>query len=84
MNRVKIKIPNENPLFSTKIPIRITDINYGGHVGNDSILAILHEARMQFLHAFGYSELDAGGNSLIMADVMIAYKNERNYPLQYK
>ena len=45
MGRVKIKFPAENPLFITTIHVRIGDINYGGHVGNDAILSIIHEAR---------------------------------------
>jgi len=79
MGRVKLKFPDENPLFTTTISVRIGDINYGGHVGNDAILSIVHEARVQMLHSRGYSELNAGGNSLIMADVMVAYKGEAFY-----
>lgn len=79
MPRVKLKFPADNPLFTATIPVRIGDINYGGHVGNDAILSIIHEARMLMLCSKGYSELDAGGNSMIMADVMIAYKGEAFY-----
>jgi len=79
MGRVKIKFPDENPLCSVTIPVRIGDINYGGHVGNDSILSIIHEARMLMLSSKGYTEMNAGGNSMIMADVMIAYKGEAFY-----
>ena len=79
MARVKIGIPTEKPLYTTVIPVRITDINYGGHMGNDSLLSMLHEARVRMLTDAGYSELNAAGNSLIMADVMIAYKNEAFY-----
>ncbi len=79
MARVKLKFPVENPLFTATISVRIGDINYGGHVGNDAILSIIHEARMQMLRSFGFDELNTGGNSLIMADVMIAYKGEAFY-----
>lgn len=79
MSRVKIKFPDEKPLFTTTIPVRIGDINYGNHLGNDAVLSIMHEARLQMLHSWGYDELNAGGNSLIMADVMIAYKGEAFY-----
>jgi acyl-CoA thioesterase FadM len=79
MGRVKIKFPAENPLFIATIPVRIGDINYGGHVGNDAILSIIHEARVLMLRSKGYTELDAGGNSMIMADVMIAYRGEAFY-----
>lgn len=78
MARIKIDLPGQFS-FTTKIPIRITDINYGGHVGNDSILSLIHEARVQFLASFGYSELDMAGTSLIMADVGIEFKHELFY-----
>jgi acyl-CoA thioester hydrolase len=78
MARVKIDLP-ENFSFSTKIPVRITDINYGGHVGNDTILSILHEARVQYLKSNGYSELNMEGVGLIMSDVAIEFKNELFY-----
>ncbi|MBS1772002.1 MAG: thioesterase family protein [Bacteroidetes bacterium] len=79
MGRVKIKFPTEKQLFSTSIPVRIGDINYGNHLGNDSVLSIIHESRMQMLCVWGGDELNILGNSLIMADVMIAYKGEAFY-----
>ena len=79
MGRVKIKFPAENPLFVAAIPVRIGDINYGGHVGNDAVLSIIHEARVHMLRSKGYTELNAAGNSMIMADVMIAYRGEAFY-----
>ena len=79
MGRVKLKFPAENPLYTATISVRIGDINYGNHVGNDAILSIIHEARMQMLRHSGYDEMNAAGNSLIMADVMIAYKGESFY-----
>lgn len=78
MERVKLKLVDTFS-FSTKIPIRITDLNYGGHVGNDSFLSLMHESRQQFLKHFGYSELEFAGTGLIMADVAIEYKSELNY-----
>jgi acyl-CoA thioesterase FadM len=78
MARVKIELPERFP-FETIIPVRITDLNYGNHVGNDTILSILHEARVQWLQHFGYGELNFGGLGLIMSDVAIEFKNEIFY-----
>ena len=78
MARIRISIP-VNFSFTTIIPIRITDLNYGGHVGNDAILSLLHEARVQFLKQHGFTELDFAGTSLIMSDVAIEYKAEVFY-----
>ena len=75
MSRVKIQFPQES-IFSVEIPIRIGDINYGGHLGNDALLGILHEARVAFLKANNYTELDLEGTSLIMGDVQIVFLAE--------
>lgn len=79
MARVKIIFPDNRSLFTCHIPVRISDINYGNHLGNDAMLSIIHEARMQWLSAHGFTELNAGGNSLIMSDVMMAYRGEAFY-----
>lgn len=78
MPRVKIDMPDRFS-FSCDIPVRIGDINYGGHLGNDAVLGILHEARMRYLLSLGCSELDACGTSLIMTDVAVNYKQEGFY-----
>jgi acyl-CoA thioesterase FadM len=78
MARIRIGLPSSF-IFSTIIPVRITDLNYGNHVGNDSILSLIHEARMQFLKLFNYTELDFAGTSLIMADAGIEFRNELFY-----
>ncbi|WP_143307681.1 acyl-CoA thioesterase [Chitinophaga vietnamensis] len=76
MARIKIELPAAFP-FSTHIPVRIQDMNYGGHVGNDAILSILHEARVQYLKSIGTKELDhETGKGLIIVDVAISYKSE--------
>jgi len=78
MARVKVNIPLQAH-FTAHIPVRVTDLNYGNHLGNDALLSILHEARMQLLGHFGWSELRIGGASMIMADVAIEYKGEGFY-----
>jgi len=78
MTRIKIEMP-VNFSFAVSLPVRIQDINYGGHLGNDSLLSILHEARLQYLQQVGCSELDACGVSLIMSDAVIVYKGEGFY-----
>jgi acyl-CoA thioesterase FadM len=78
MPRINLTLPEHFP-FSTPIPIRITDLNYGAHVGNDTILTLMHEARVQFLHSLGYEELNVAGVGLIMSDVAIEFKNQLFY-----
>ena len=78
MNRLKINIPDHFS-FSTQLTIRIGDLNYGGHVGNDTILSLLQEARQQYLQSKGHEELKIVGYGLIMVDASIEYKKELNY-----
>lgn len=79
MARVKLQFPGKKAIFATDIPVRITDLNYGNHVGNDAVLSIAHEARVQMLQSFGYTELDIGGCGMIMADAAIVFKKEGFY-----
>lgn len=78
MTRIKIELP-EKFIFITEIPLRISDINYGGHLGNDSVLSIFHEARIRFLRQFNYSEIDIEGTSIIMTDSAVQYKSQGYY-----
>lgn len=78
MARLKIDIP-ENFSFSCLIPVRITDLNYGNHAGNDALVSIIHEARVQYLSAKSFRELNTDGTGLIMADLQISFKKESLY-----
>ena len=75
MARIKIDLP-DTLLFTATIPVRITDINYGNHVGNDAVVQIIHEARAQFLSSYGFTELNAAGTALIMSNLIIEFKKE--------
>ena len=79
MPRVKVSLPASFG-FAVTIPVRITDLNYGAHLGNDALLSLLHEARVQFLAHFGVAEVDPATQlGFIMADVAIEYKGEAFY-----
>jgi acyl-CoA thioester hydrolase len=77
MSRVKIVFP-EPALWQTQIPIHIAYINYGRHLGNDSVLSIAHEARIRFLAYLGFAEDDICGRGIIMADACINYRQQAN------
>lgn len=78
MAKVKIDLP-EKFIFKTEIPVRISDINYGGHLGNDSVLSIVHEARLRFLNRHNIMEFNANGPGIIMVDAAVEYKAESFY-----
>lgn len=79
MARLEIPMPDTFS-FTTDIVVRITDINYGQHLGHDSVMSILHEARVRMLRKQGFSEMDVGGCGLIMADASIVFQSEVFYP----
>jgi acyl-CoA thioesterase FadM len=78
MARVKLSLPAVFG-YSTEIPVRISDVNYGGHLGNDAVLSLAQEARLRFLAQFGYSETNLEGLGLIMADAVVVYKAQGFY-----
>jgi len=78
MARIKVDIP-ENTLLTVKLPVRISDINYGNHLGNDALISIIHEARMLWLKEGNYTELNIGNAALIMSDLAVEYKSEAFY-----
>jgi acyl-CoA thioester hydrolase len=75
MARMTLELP-AHFLFSTDLAVRISDINYAGHLGNDAIISLIHEARLRFLKAHNFTELDIDGFGLIMADLTILFKAE--------
>ncbi len=75
MPRLTIQLP-ERSRFSTEIPVRVDDINYGGHLGNDALVSLLHEARVRYLNAHGLSEGDCGGAGMVMVELAVTYLAE--------
>ena len=76
----RIKIPQlDQYSFSIDIPVRISDLNYADHVGNDSFLSIMHDARMLYLMSRGFTEMNVEGFGLIMADAGVEYKTQLKY-----
>lgn len=78
MNQWKLTF-HEPAVFTCELDIRVTDINYGNHLGNDRIVGLMHEARMQFFRAFEYSELNIEGVGLILRDLSVVLKKEMFY-----
>ena len=64
--------------FRHDVTVRVTDINYGGHLGNDTVLTLIHEARFRFLKSLGYkNEIDLEHDTgLIVADSVVVYRAE--------
>ena len=78
MPRIIVAAPDDI-LFTTQMTVQIGDINYGQHLANDAVLRLCHETRMRWLKQQGWSELDAGGAGLIMADAAVQYLAQAHY-----
>jgi acyl-CoA thioesterase FadM len=75
MARMQIEFP-EDVLFCHEMDIRIDDVNYGGHLGHDRVVSLLHEARVCFFRSFGASELDTDGLPLMIVELAVSYRGE--------
>ena len=62
--------------FITKIQTK--DLNYGGHLGNDALLKMIQEARIDLFQKLGFKELDLGDGKtgVIIGDLVVNYKAE--------
>lgn len=77
MARLHLEFP-ETFAFKTELTVRASDLNYGGHVGNDTILTLLQEARIQYYRQLGFKDEVSfeGSVGQIIADAAIQYKSE--------
>jgi len=77
MSRVKLE---EQPdyEFEHSLSVRVTDLNYGAHLANNAVVALIHEARVRLLHDLGIGELDLGDGhtGIIMGDLVLDFKQE--------
>lgn len=76
LKRLKLKVPDTEPVFRTEFSLQINHLNYGNHLGNDSVLTLAHEARIQYLKSLSQNELDFYGVQLIQTDAQIVYKGQ--------
>ncbi|MCA6064411.1 acyl-CoA thioesterase [Thalassolituus marinus] len=75
MARVKLELPDEFT-FTTTLDVRVTEINYGNHVGNDRMVSLLHEARLRFLREHAFGEFNIAGIGLMVTDLVVTFKAE--------
>jgi acyl-CoA thioester hydrolase len=78
MSRIEINLP-EKFLYSTEVPVRISDINRGRHLAFHMVLSFTEEARTRFWKFLGYSEENMNDVALIVSDAGIIYKKQGFY-----
>lgn len=78
MPRVEIELP-ERFAFATELEVRVSDLNYGNHLGNDGVLTLVHEARRRYLRSLGEDEIGAEGTGFVIADAALIYRAQAFY-----
>ena len=76
MARLSLDFPEDQYCYSTLLTVRVTDINAANHLGNDSMISMISEARARFLFEFGISDTPNGGDDIIVTDLATTYKAE--------
>ncbi|NYE63395.1 acyl-CoA thioesterase FadM [Duganella sp. 1224] len=76
MARLKLDFPDHLFIFSTQLTVRVTDINGANHLGNDSMISMISEARARFLFEHGVQETGPDGVGIIVTDLATTYKAE--------
>lgn len=76
MSKIKIDFPESMP-FKHDFKLRVEHINYGGHLGNDSVLTLCQNARIDTFNQFQLSEINIGNEiGIIQTDAVVLYKSE--------
>lgn len=77
MPRVKLDEQPEYE-FHYEVTLQVRDINYGGHLGNDALIGLLHEARLNLLRQLGCTEMALGDDQtgIILGDLVVNYRAE--------
>lgn len=77
MARTRLKKQQHYP-FEIHTTVRVSDINYGGHLGNDAVVRLINEARVAMMRELGCSELDLGDGqtAMVMTDMTVNYVGE--------
>jgi acyl-CoA thioesterase FadM len=76
MARLTLEFPDDHFIFSTLMSVRVTDINAGNHLGNDSMISMISEARARFLYEYGVRETEGDGTGIIVTDLATTYRAE--------
>jgi acyl-CoA thioesterase FadM len=76
MARLTLEFPEDQFCYSTHLTVRVTDINAANHLGNDSMISMISEARARFLFEFGIEETQEDGTGIIVTDLATTYRAE--------
>ena len=76
MARLHLELPEDQFYFTTQLTVRVTDINSGKHLANDSMISMISEARARFLYQFGIEDASANNVGTMVTDLATTYRRE--------
>lgn len=76
MARLELNFADTLFCYQTTLTVRVTDINAGNHLANDSMISMLSEARARFLFDHGVEETARDGQGIIVTDLATSYRAE--------
>lgn len=77
MARITLQYPDQLFIFSTLLPVRVSDVNAGNHLGNDKMATLISEARDAFwVQRMGFNEDSGSIVNTLVTDQVIVYRAE--------
>ncbi|GAB7545221.1 thioesterase family protein [Cupriavidus ulmosensis] len=79
MARLDLEFPEDQYCYSTHLTVRVTDINSANHLGNDSMISMISEARARFLFDLRTGDAEDAETDqvgIIVTDLATTYRNE--------
>ncbi|MCE9683813.1 acyl-CoA thioesterase [Halomonas alkalisoli] len=80
MERIKLEFPEHAWRHVHTLSVRVGDMNYAQHLGHDTLISLLQEARAVALATLGASERNVGGFPGVVGELAVQYQAEAYWP----
>lgn len=72
-----IPYKDDATIYRIELPVMVSHLNYGNHLGYDSVLSLLHEARIRWLKSHDMTEFSIEGTTgYLVVDASVSYRAE--------
>ncbi len=65
--------------FTVDLPVRISEVNYGNHLGHAALTSLIHQTKILYFREFNIDERNINGNGAIVKRLEIDYKGEAHF-----
>ena len=67
---------SNTPCFTIDLPVRISEVNYGNHLGHAALASLLHQSRLKLYKHYDINELNIDGVGSVVKKLKIDYQGE--------